>query len=85
MRGGAGRHRPWGSGWLPARRDVVLPALSRSEGHGAESPRPFARGEIGDIWGFAPQLLLHCCTRIRALLQGDLGALPCPDPPIPNG
>lgn len=77
---GAGRCGRWGSGWLPACRDVVLPALSRAMGHRAEPPRPSASGEIGDIWGFAPKLLLHCCTRTWALLQGDLGALSCPHP-----
>lgn len=70
-----------GAGAHPACRDVVLPALSCTVGHRAEPPRPFASGEIGDVWGFAPKLLLHCCTRTRALLWGDLGALPGPEPP----
>lgn len=76
--GGAGQRRSWGSAWLPAHRDVVLPAPSRAEGRGAEAPHPFASGDIGDIWGFAPKLLLRC-TRPRVLLWGgDLGALPHP-------
>lgn len=60
---GAGRCGRWGSGWLPACRDVVLPALSRAMGHRAEPPRPSASGEIGDIWGLHPNC---CCTAAPA-------------------
>lgn len=58
-------------------------------------PHPFATGDVGDIWGFAPKLLLHCCTHPRALRRGggsgcsppsctaNLASPPWPDPRCP--